>query len=150
LSHGPKWDFAVSKSLFSQWPIIDSNGIERLSERQIAIAPLSLIAVQLLGNPIAVNPSSDASPSISVGNRCRRNSHSRCFATQHRAMCMPPKLSKACRSGGTRRIRQTNDEAHHSVGYLAAGQLAMVGKRFPRLQSDDELSTIFAGIEHCD
>jgi hypothetical protein len=85
LSHGPKWDFAASKSLFSQWPIIDSNGIKRLSERQIAIAPLSLIAVQLLGNPIAVNPSSDASPSISVGNRCRRNSHSRCFARQHRA-----------------------------------------------------------------
>jgi hypothetical protein len=29
LSHGPKWDFAVSKSLFSHWPIVDSNGIKR-------------------------------------------------------------------------------------------------------------------------
>jgi hypothetical protein len=41
--------------------IIDSNGMAT-SERQIAVAPLSLVVVQLLGNSIAANPSSDASP----------------------------------------------------------------------------------------
>jgi hypothetical protein len=40
LSHGPKWDYGASKSLY----------------RQTVVAPLSLIAVQLLGSPIAVNP----------------------------------------------------------------------------------------------
>jgi hypothetical protein len=37
------------------------------SERQIAGAPLGLFAVQLLGNPIAANPSSDPSPSMRIG-----------------------------------------------------------------------------------
>jgi len=35
LSHGPKWDFAASKSLFSQWPIIDSNGVKRLAKGKL-------------------------------------------------------------------------------------------------------------------
>jgi hypothetical protein len=34
--------------------------------------------------------------------------------------------------------------------HLAAGQFGMVGPCFPRLQSDDKLSSILARIKHCD
>jgi hypothetical protein len=35
LSHGPEWDFAASKSLFSRWPIIDSNGIKQFAKGKL-------------------------------------------------------------------------------------------------------------------
>jgi hypothetical protein len=94
LSHGRKWDFAAGKSLFSQWPNIDSNGIKRLAKGQLAVAPLSLIAVHLFGNPIAANSSSDPTlqPSaidaagghsaVLQGNIARANA-----AKSHRTAC---------------------------------------------------------------
>jgi hypothetical protein len=44
LSYRRKWHFASDKSRFRQWAVIDNNAIKRLE--QIAVAPLSLIAVQ--------------------------------------------------------------------------------------------------------
>jgi len=35
LSYGPKWDFAAGKSVFSQWPVIDSYGIKRLAKGKL-------------------------------------------------------------------------------------------------------------------
>jgi hypothetical protein len=52
------------ESLFRQWPVID-HAIEAASERQIAVAPLSLIAVQSQNPMLARGP---ALP-ISVGGR---------------------------------------------------------------------------------
>jgi hypothetical protein len=52
--------FSAGKSQSRRWPNIDRNGIKRQA-KAFAGAPLRVFTVQLLGNPIAANPSSDSS-----------------------------------------------------------------------------------------
>jgi hypothetical protein len=43
----PKWNSAFDKTCPSQWPVIDNTAIKR----QIAVAPLGLIAVLIVAHP---------------------------------------------------------------------------------------------------